>query len=113
MTKPSRSREKGFEAFSAGSLWVDSADSSEKRISASSVTEPSVPIEMARSHSPRRIASTPSWIAVAPEAQAVDSVIGRPRVPSRSDSQPAIVPNCAASNVSRVFKPRATASSRW
>ena len=111
-TKPSRSRENGFDAFSGGSLWVDSADSSEKRISASSVAEPSAPIEMARSHSPRRIASTPSWIAVAPEAQAVDSVIGRPRVPNRSASQPAIVPNCAASNGSCVFRPRATASSR-
>ena len=30
--------------------------------------------------SPRRIASTPSWIAVAPEEQAVESEIGEPRV---------------------------------
>ena len=82
-TKPSRSLENGFDAFSGGSLWVDSAESSEKRITASSVAEPSAPIEMARSHSPRRIASTPSWIAVAPDAQAVDSVIGRPRAPNR------------------------------
>ena len=63
------------------SLCVESAESSEKRINASAVAEPSAPIDSARSHSPRRIASTPSWIAVAPEAQAVDSVIGRPRVP--------------------------------
>ena len=83
-TKPSRSRENGFDAFCGGSFCVDSADSSEKRITASSVAEPSAPIEMARSHSPRRIASTPSWIAVAPDAQAVDSVIGTPRVPNRS-----------------------------
>jgi hypothetical protein len=32
--------------------------------------------------SPRRIASTPSWIAVAPDAQAVDSEIGDPLVPN-------------------------------
>jgi hypothetical protein len=93
MTKPSRSLEKGLEAFSGTSFWVDSADSSEKRTSASAVTEPSVPTEMTRSASPRRIASTPSWIAVAPEAQAVDRVIGRPRVPSRSCSFWPTVPN--------------------
>jgi hypothetical protein len=77
MTKPSRSFEKGLEAFSGTSFWVESADSSEKRISASAVTEPSVATEMTRSASPRRIASAPSWIAVAPDAQAVDSVIGQ------------------------------------
>ena len=48
MTKPSRSLEKGLDAFSGGSFWVDSADSSEKRISASAVTEPSAPMESAR-----------------------------------------------------------------
>ena len=48
------------------SFWVDSADRSEKRISASAVAEPSAPIDSARSHSPRRTASTPSWMAVAP-----------------------------------------------
>ena len=42
MTKPSRSLVKGFDALSGGSFWVDSADSSEKRISASALTEPSV-----------------------------------------------------------------------
>ena len=68
-TKPSRSLENGFDAFSGISLCVESADSSEKRISASAVAEPSAPIASARSHSLRRIASTPSWIAVAPEAQ--------------------------------------------
>jgi hypothetical protein len=36
----------------------------------------------AASVSPRRIASTPSWIALAPEAQAVDSEIGEPSVPN-------------------------------
>jgi hypothetical protein len=45
MTKPSRSLENGFDAFSGGSFCVDSADSSEKRISASAVAEPSAPIE--------------------------------------------------------------------
>ena len=89
-TKPSRSFEKGLEAFSGTSFWVDSADSSEKRISASAVAEPSAPIDSARSHSPRRIASTPSWMAVAPDAQAVDSVIGRPRVPRLSARRSAI-----------------------
>ena len=34
--------------------------------------------------SPRRIASTPSWIAVAPEEQAVDREIGEPLVPNSS-----------------------------
>src|SRR5215475_12814805 len=34
--------------------------------------------------SPRRIASTPSWIALAPDAQAVDTEIGEPLVPKRS-----------------------------
>ena len=47
MTKPSRSLEKGLEAF-GGSLWVDNAERSEKRISASAVAEPSVPIVSAR-----------------------------------------------------------------
>ena len=37
-----------------------------------------MPTQSAASVSPRRIASTPSWIAVAPEAQAVDSEIGEP-----------------------------------
>ena len=36
----------------------------------------------AASVSPRRIASTPSWIAVAPDAQAVESEIGEPLVPN-------------------------------
>ena len=48
----------------------------------SGLTEPSVPMHSAASASPRRIASTPSWIAVAPEAQAVDSEIGEPLVPN-------------------------------
>ncbi|MGY4169435.1 hypothetical protein ACVIM8_003508 [Bradyrhizobium sp. USDA 4529] len=45
---------------------------------ASGFTEPSVATHSVASVSPRRIASTPSWIAVAPEAQAVDSEIGDP-----------------------------------
>ena len=63
---------------------VESAESSEKRISDSGLTEPSVPMQSAASVSPRRIASTPSWIAVAPDAQAVDSEIGEPLVPKLS-----------------------------
>ena len=59
MTKPSRFFEKGFEAASGGSFWVDSAESSENRISDSGCTEPSVPMHSAASVSPRRIASTP------------------------------------------------------
>jgi hypothetical protein len=62
-------------------LLVDSADNSEKRMSASGLIEPSAPMHSAASVSPRRIASTPSWIALAPEAQAVDSEIGEPLVP--------------------------------
>ena len=75
------------------SLVVDSADSSEKRITASGLTEPSVPTHIAASVSPRRIASTPSWIALAPEAQAVDSEIGEPRVPNLSAMWSATEPN--------------------
>ena len=84
MTKPSRFLAKGLAAPCGGSLLVDSADSSEKRISASGLIEPSVPMQSAASASPRRIASTPSWIALAPEAQAVDSEIGEPLVPNLS-----------------------------
>ena len=86
MTKPSRFLEKGFAASSGGSLVLESAESSEKRITFSAVTEQSVPTQSAASVSPRRIASTPSWIAVAPEAQAVVSEIGAPLVPKRSAS---------------------------
>ena len=82
MTKPSRFFENGFDAACGGSFWVDSADSSENRTSASGLTEPSVATHSAASASPRRIASTPSWIAVAPEAQAVESEIGEPLVPN-------------------------------
>ncbi len=35
----------------------------------------------------------PSWIAEAPEAQAVDSEIGEPLVPNRSASASATEPN--------------------
>src|SRR6478752_4886527 len=84
MTKPSRFLEKGREAACGGSFWVDSAESSEKRTSASGLTELSVATHSAASVSPRRIASTPSWIEVAPEAQAVDSEIGEPLVPNVS-----------------------------
>jgi len=63
---------------------VDSADKSENRTKVSILTEPSAPMHSAASASPRRIASTPSWIDVAPEAQAVDSEIGDPLVPNFS-----------------------------
>src|SRR6476659_6877595 len=84
MTKPSRFFEKGFEAACGGSFWVESADSREKRTRPSGLTDPSVAAHNATSVSPRRMASTPSWIAVAPEAQAVDSEIGEPLVPNLS-----------------------------
>ena len=42
MTKPSRFFENGLDAACGGSFWVDSADSSENRTSASGLTEPSV-----------------------------------------------------------------------
>src|SRR2546425_235985 len=76
MTKPSRSFENGFAASSGGSLWVESAESSEKRTSDSGLMHPSVATHNAASVSPRRTASSPSWIAVAPEAHAVPT--GRP-----------------------------------
>src|ERR1700761_551054 len=82
MTKPSRFFENGLEAACGGSFWVDSADSSEKRTRPSWLTEASVPAHSAASVSPRLMASTPSWMAVAPDAQAVDSDIGDPLVPN-------------------------------
>src|SRR5262244_264808 len=83
MTNPSRFLENGLAAAAGGSFAVESAESREKRISDSGLTDPSVPMQSAASASPRRIASTPSWIAVAPEAQAVDTEIGEPLVPKR------------------------------
>jgi len=65
-------------------LRVESADSSENRIRLSGFTEASVPATSAASDSPRRIASTPSWIAVPPEAQAVEVAMGEPLVPKRA-----------------------------
>ena len=67
-------------------LAVERAESSEKRTTSSAVTEQSVPTQSAASVSPRRIASMPSWIAVAPDAQAVVSDTGEPLVPKRSAS---------------------------
>src|SRR5215469_1094638 len=81
MTKPSRFLENGLEAPCGGSLDIDSAESSEKRIRLSTLTEPSVATHSAASVSPRRIASKPSWIELAPDAQAVESETGAPSVP--------------------------------
>ena len=53
MTKPSRFFENGLDAACGGSLWVDSADSSENRTSASGLTEPSVADAQARRRSRR------------------------------------------------------------
>src|SRR5260370_10075740 len=89
MTKPSRFLENGLAAACGGSFAVDSADNSEKRIRHSALTEPSGPMQSAASASPRRIASTPSWIALAPDAQPVDTEIGEPLVPQPSASRPA------------------------
>ena len=80
-----------FGAPEGGSFEVERAESSAKRMSASVFTEPSVPMDSATSVSPRWIASTPSWIADAPDAQAVDSAMGEPLVPSFSASR-SVVP---------------------
>src|ERR1700737_1856868 len=80
ITKPSRFFENGFTALRGGAFWVESADSNENRIKASGLTEPAVATQSAASASPLRIASTPTWLAVAPDAQAVDSEIGEPLV---------------------------------
>src|SRR3954466_14043513 len=93
MTKPSRFLTNGLAADSGGLFAVESADNKEKRIKASGLTEPSVPMQSAASASPRRIASTPIWIAVAPDAQAGDSEIGAPRVPNLSARLSATEPN--------------------
>src|ERR1700744_5188938 len=84
MTNPSRFFENGLDAERGGSVWVDSADKRENRTSASGLTDPSVATHNAASVSPRRMASTPSWIDVAPDAHAVDSEIGDPLVPKAS-----------------------------
>src|SRR5262245_52907877 len=84
MTKPSRFLENGLAAARGGAVGVDRPDNSERRMRHSALTEPSVPMQSAASASPRRIASTPSWIALAPDAQAVDTEIGEPLVPKRS-----------------------------
>ena len=84
MTKPSRVLSKGRDARAGSSLRVDSAESSEKRISDSASTVPSAPMHSAVRASPRWIASTPIWIAEAPVAQAVESDTGAPSVPKRA-----------------------------
>ena len=111
MTKPSRFFENGLAAPSGGSFWVDSAESSEKRISASAWIEPSVPMHKAAWVSPRLIASTPIWIAVAPEEQAVESEIGEPLVPKRSAIWSATPPKTNSSCIAR-YLPVAAARSR-
>src|ERR1700742_869794 len=92
MTKPSRSFANGRTAACGESFRVDNAESSENRIRASGLTDPSVATQSAASVSPRRMASTPSWIALAPEAHAVESEIGDPLVPylsaRKSDTEP-------------------------
>lgn len=93
MTKPSRFLENGRDAFSGVSFWVESAESSEKRIIVSGFIEPSAATTSAASLSPRRIASMASWIAVAPEAQAVVSEIGEPLVPKVSARRSPTEPN--------------------
>src|SRR5207248_7415071 len=93
MTKPSRFFENGLAAASGTSFAVDRADSKEKRIRDSAVIDPSAPTHNAASVSPLRIASTPSWMALAPEAQAVDSEIGEPLVPKRFAMCSATDPN--------------------
>ena len=93
MMKPSRFFENGFAAASGGSFCTDSAESSENRTRLSTLIEPSVATHSAASVSPRRIASRPSWIALAPEAQAVDSEIGEPSVPNLAASASPTDPN--------------------
>ncbi len=97
MTKPSRFLENGFAAPSGGSFWVDSAESSENRTRLSALIEPSVATHNAASVSPRLIASRPSWIALAPEAQAVESEIGEPSVPKVTASASPTEPNAKRS----------------
>ena len=93
MTKPSRFLANGLEAASGGSFAVDSADRSEKRMRFSGLTVPSAATHSAASVSPRRIASRPSWIALAPDAHAVVSEIGMPCVPNLSARWVPIEPN--------------------
>src|SRR4030088_235883 len=84
ITNPSRFFENGFAAASGNSFDIDKADSNENRIRDSALTDPSAPAQRATSVSPRRIASTPSWIALAPDAHAVDRLTGDPLVPKRT-----------------------------
>ena len=71
---------------------MERAESREKRISASGWIEPSVPMQSAVSQAPRRMASTPSWMAEAPEAQAVERVMGEPWGPNSAISRAAMPP---------------------
>src|SRR3974390_1068713 len=91
-TKPSRFLENGLDAVCGTSLAVESADNSEKRMTISGLIEPSVPMHRAVSVSPRRMASTPTWMALAPDAQAVESEIGEPLVPNFSATWSATEP---------------------
>ena len=70
------------------------------------VTIESTPPASTRSAAPRRSSSTPSPIAVAPDAQAVDTVRHGPRNPNRSDSSAAVVLGMTIGIVERAAAPR-------
>ena len=92
---------KGLDAACGGSLWVEAPTAARTGPRLPALTEPSVATHSAASVSPRRIASTPSWIAVAPDAQAVDSEIGEPLVPNVSARWSATEPNMKRSVILR------------
>src|SRR5262249_3562169 len=84
MTKPSRFLENGRAAPCGGSFVVERGGRGGDRINDSGLTGPSGPIASAASVSPGRGGCTPSWVAVAPDAQAVETEIGEPLVPNFS-----------------------------
>ncbi len=73
-------------------LAVESAERREKRASVSTLTEASVPTASAAGARPERMTSTASWMAVAPEAHAVETVVGGARIPASSHREPATQP---------------------
>jgi hypothetical protein len=90
MTNPSRSASKGRDACSGSSLWEE--HNAPIRANAATVTEvnASVPPATTTSELPSRIRRTPSPIALAPAAHAVDTQNAGPVQPKCIEMTPAV-----------------------
>ena len=89
MTNPSRSASNGRLAASGSSFRRESARIAEKPAIPTRVIGASVPPQSITSARPRRIASSPSPIAMFEAAHAVHWEVSGPRVPSSIETQPA------------------------